>query len=153
MAETARTVTHRPAPIGIVYASMVLLALIGVPPVFLAPDSPAKMAPGVIVFLLFELVLLSIARRHTIVAVDADGEKLTLTSVRWPLRPRTHELSRRDVLAVRKQRAPRGGAVRLVLMTRGGEVPVTASYFGDSRRMDNDAAAIREVCRLAPVTA
>jgi hypothetical protein len=102
--------------------------------------------PGVVVFLGFELLLWSIARRHTLLTVDSSRDTLTLTSVRWPLSSRTHELRRADVLAVKKQRSKRGGAVRLVLMTRRGEVPVTASFFGDSGRMEEDAAAIRALC-------
>ncbi len=151
MSEASRTVVHRPAPLLFVYGSMVLLALIGVPPMFLAPPSLAKMLPGVVVFFAFELLLLSIARRHTLLTIDASRKTLTLQSVRWPLSSRARELPRADVLAVKKQRSERGGAVRLVLVTRTGEVPVTSSYFGDSRRMDDDATAIRDLCGLAPV--
>lgn len=131
---------------------MVFLALIFVPAVIFGPaERWGSVSVGLVVALSFELVLLSIARRRVVVTLDERTSTLILSSTRWPLAARTHQVPVADVQDVVVQKSPNSTAVRIALvLSHDRELPVTSSYFGDLGHMQRDAAAIRALCGIAP---
>lgn len=150
--DRGRSVVHRPAPRAIVYAAMVFLMLVVAPAYVLEPARSLGGGGivGLAMLLAFELLLFSIARRRVVLTVDEHQLNVTILSVRWPLPLRRTELRVADVRAVMIQKAPRGTSMRVALaLQSGGELPLTASYFGNTGQMDRDAAQIRALCGLA----
>jgi hypothetical protein len=142
---------HRPAPRLAVIVTMIFLALTILPGVVIAPERFAGAGGvfGLSVFVAFEVLLLSIFLQR--VDVFADAETLTLVSRRWPLGTRTTKVPRCDVHGVEVQR--RRLSVRLAfLLSTGGTLPLTTSYFGASAQTDRDLAALQALVTSRPAS-
>lgn len=128
---------------------MAFLATIALPAYVVAPSRSLSGGAlfGLVVFVAFETVLLSIARRRVLLAVDEHGKSLTIRDLNWPLPERTDRVALAEIIAVNIQKAPRSPAVRIALVFRSGEErPLTQSYFAPGVHMDRDAAAIEAMC-------
>lgn len=142
------SMVHRPAPVVVIYVCMVVLGGMFVPGIVMAPERllNANAVVGFVILFAFELGLFAIAQRHVVLSVDATRSTLTLTAKGWPLSPRTRHVALADVRGVALQRPRAGRSLRLVLVLREGQLPVTSSYFGVSARTHRDLAALRALC-------
>lgn len=142
---------HRPAPRAVVAVAMVFLALIMAPMVALAPQKLLQPGTGfgVLVWLAFELVLLTLFLRR--VDVFLEGDSVRLVNARFPFTSREERVPRARVRGVEAEYRPRGRSVRLVLrLDDGSAVPVTRSYFGRSANTDHDLERFRQLLGVDP---
>lgn len=150
---TQPALVHTPAPRAVVVVAMIFLALIIAPMVVIAPEKLAEPGTivGLLVWLAFEFVLLSIYLRR--VDVFLEGDQVRFVNARFPFSSREERVARARIRGVEAEYRPRGRSVRLVLrLDDDSSVPLTRSYFGRSARTDDDLSALRQLLGVDPAS-